>query len=77
MPHVNGKSGWWATVDDGTSWRRFGGLRGVEVVLQLLQLLLLLRRHAGHTGLEPRAQLRAHVAQVLPQLPRVRASAYS
>ena len=28
MPHVNGKSGWWATVDDGTSWRRFGGLRG-------------------------------------------------
>ena len=33
MPHVNGQSGWWATVDDGTSWRRFGGLRGVEAFL--------------------------------------------
>ena len=33
MPHVNGKSGWWATVDDGASWRRFGGLRGVEAFL--------------------------------------------
>jgi hypothetical protein len=33
MPPVNGKSGWWATVDDGASWRRFGGLRGVEAFL--------------------------------------------
>ena len=33
MPHVNGESGWWATVDDGASWRRFGGLRGVEAFL--------------------------------------------
>eukprot|EP01046_Picozoa_sp_COSAG06_P027875 COSAG06_NODE_2483_length_6793_cov_7.869435_4_plen_57_part_00 len=33
MPPVNGKSGWWATVGDGASWRRFGGLRGVEAFL--------------------------------------------